>query len=169
AINPHDVAAHNDLGRLLLEAGDVETAKQHLEKAIARMEESPETNFYYGLCLLQTGEEARGLEFIERAFEINPRFRYGDAHLEVARYYHRRGDAGKTREWAERTVAINTSSMEGWTLLGEAAAELGDVAAARRAFESAREAFTALPSYLRLPGRRYLVRAKRGLRRLPAQ
>ncbi|RMD86271.1 MAG: hypothetical protein D6815_00175 [Candidatus Dadabacteria bacterium] len=166
AINEHDAAAHNDLGRLLLEAGKVEQARPHLEKAIARMPESAETNFYYGLCLLRCGEEEKGLAHIERALEISPRLRYGDPQLEVARYFAQRGRHEETRQWARRAVAINTSNVEAWVLLGEAAAAAGDFDEARRAFLAAREAFAGLPSYLRFPARRWLARAKRGQRRL---
>ncbi len=165
ALNDHDVSAHNDLGRLLVEGAKPAEALPHLEKAIRRMEESAETNFYYGLCLLQSGAEEKGLEHIGKALEISRHFRYGAAQLEVARHFAGAERWAETRRWAKQAVEINTSSVEGWTLLGDAALETGDSQAARDAYRSAREAFSALPSYLRLPARRWLVRAKRGLRR----
>jgi len=166
AVNDHDVAAHNDLGRLLVQQGRPAEALPHLEKAIARMDESPETHYFYGLALLATGREQEGVEHIERALERNRQFRYGEPQTALARHFLERGDAECARRWASEAVKVNTSNVEGWTLLAEAASRLGDPAEARRAFEQAREAFSLLPRYLKLPNRRHLARAKRGLRRL---
>ena len=111
--NEHDVGAHSDLGRLLVQQGRYEQAFPHLERAIRRMEESPETNFYYGVSLLHTGRSDEGERRVRRALEINPRFLYGEPQVLLARTHLER-DAEEARRWAEQAVKLNTSSVEGW-------------------------------------------------------
>jgi tetratricopeptide (TPR) repeat protein len=168
SLNEHNAAAHNDLGRLLALEGKHEQAREHLERAIRRMDDSPETNYYYGLTLLQTGQRQEGERLIRRALEINPRFAYGEPLVTLARVRLEAGDAEDARKSARDAVRLNTSSIEGWVVLARAEQRLGDRDAARKAYESARDAYRHLPAYLHLPNRKWLVAAKRGLRSLRA-
>lgn len=164
ADNDHDVASHNDLGRLLADAGRFTEATGHMSKAIVRMEESPETNFYYGLCLLRTGSATDGRRFIEQALEINPRYSYGKPQVVLAREALERGDSAAALDWAERAVKLNTSSVEGWVLVGEAQLAAGDAQGAAQAFDRAKSAFADLPHYLKLAEKKWLKEAKRATR-----
>ena len=168
AFNEHDAAAHNDLGRLLLEQGNHRAALPHLERAIQRMSDSAETNYTYGVCLLRMGRDEAGEHHIRRALEIHSRHLYGEPQVVLARHFLQRDNLAEARRWAEQAVKLNTSSIEGWVLLGRAARELGDKDAARKAFTSARDGYRQLPGYLRLPNRRWYVEAKRGLRSVGA-
>jgi len=161
ADNDYDVASHNDLGRLLADAGKFDEAAAHMAKAIERMEESPETNFYHGLCLLHTGKPAEGSAFVERCLEINPRYGYGKPQLVLGRHALENGDRKRALEWAERAVKLNTSSVEGWVLAGEARLAEGDSKAATEAFERAKTAYRDLPHYLKLSEKKWLKVAKR--------
>jgi len=160
-INDHDVAAHNDLGRLLADQGKYEEAAEHMAKAIRRMEESPETNYYHGLCLLKTGHEEEGREFIRTALKINPRFLYGVPQTVLARDFLEHGDNEKAVEWAEAAVKLNTSNVEGFTILGQARDNLGDKQGAIEAYKGALEAYRHLPHYLRLANRGWAKQAKK--------
>jgi tetratricopeptide (TPR) repeat protein len=166
--NEHDAAAHNDLGRILAQQGRYEAALPHLERAIRRMEEAPETNFYYGLCLLNTGRREEGERSIRRSLEINPRFLYGEPQTVLARTRLEHRDADGAQRWAREAVKLNTSSVEGWVLLGRAENDRGDATAARDAFAKAKDAYKHLPAYLHLPNRKWLVAAKRGERQARA-
>jgi tetratricopeptide (TPR) repeat protein len=162
--NEHNAAAHNDLGRLLAQQGDYRGALPHMERAMRRMEEAPETNFYYGLCLLNTGRREEGERSVRRSLEINPRFLYGEPQTLLARTNLEHNDVEEGRRWAREAVKLNTSSVEGWVLLGRAEERRGDAAAAREAFTQAKNAYKHLPAYLHLPNRKWLVAAKRGER-----
>ena len=165
-LNEHNVGAHNDLGRLLVQERKYEEAAAHMEKAVARMEESPEANYYHGLCLLNAGRDDEGERFVRRALEINPRFLYGEPQLTLARHALTRNEPPTAANAARAAVKLNTSSVEGWTLLGRAEEELGRPEAAAAAYDSAKDAFRHLPAYLHLPNRKWLAEAKRGMRRV---
>jgi tetratricopeptide (TPR) repeat protein len=164
SINQHDAAAHNDLGRLLMQQGRFADALTHLEYAMRRMADSAETNYSYGACLLRLGRAAEGEPCIRRALEIHPRHLYGEPQTLLARHFLARSDYEQARHWAAEAVRINTSNIEGWVTLGSAERELGRRDAALKAFATARDGYHHLPRYLRLPNRRWLVEAKRGVR-----
>ncbi len=166
AINEHDAEAHNDLGRLLVGQRRAAEALPHLELAMARMQDSAETNYYYGLCLVEAGRRPEGHACIKRALEINPRFGYGDPHLALASSELEAGHTAEAALEATSATRLNTSSVEGWLLLGRATEAGGDARAARAAYDSAVEAFTHLPRYLRLPNRGFVRDAKKARRRL---
>jgi tetratricopeptide (TPR) repeat protein len=160
-VNPHNVAAHNDLGRLLADAGKFDQALGHMEQAIARMPESPEANYYYGLCLLKEDRGDEALEYMERALEINPRFLYGVPQVELAKAELTRGNAGAAAEWARKAVKLNTSSVEGWLTLARAEKKSGNAGEAASAYASATNAYGHLPHYLKLASRSFAREAKR--------
>jgi len=166
--NEHDAAAHNDLGRLLAQKGDFAGALPHMERAMKRMDEAPETNFYYGLCLLNLGRREEGKRSIQRALQINPRFLYGEPQTVLARAYLDDGNTEEARRWAHEAVKLNTSSVEGWVVLGQTEQRRGDEAGARDAYVKGKDAYRNLPGYLRLPNRKWLIAAKRGARSVSA-
>ncbi|MFP6626280.1 MAG: tetratricopeptide repeat protein [Deltaproteobacteria bacterium] len=163
-INNHDVGAHNDLGRILATAGRSAEGLGHMQKAIARMDDSAETNYYLGLCLIESGNKEEGGKRVARALEINPRFLYGQPHLLLAQTYLDEERAEAALAEAQRATALNTSSVQGWVLQGRAHLALGDQAGARSDFTQARESFGHLPRYLKLPNRRWKREARRLLR-----
>ncbi len=166
SVNPHDVAAHNDLGRLLAGQGKFKEALPHMEAAIARMDESAETNYFLGLCLLHCGQSESGIEYIEKALELSPSFLYGEPRRVLARHYFDSGNYREAAEQARLCVKKNTSAVEGWYLLGASEQELGNKKKARQAYASAVEAYNNLPHYLKLAGRSWNRRARKALRSL---
>ncbi|MFQ5479220.1 MAG: tetratricopeptide repeat protein [Candidatus Binatia bacterium] len=165
-LNDNDVGAHNDLGRILADQGKYEDALPHMVKAIERMGESAETNYYLGLCRLMTGDCERGISDIRRSLEINPGFLYGQPFVTLARHYRANDINDEALEAASQAVKINTSSVEGWLIAGEAHEASGDTAAARESYRAAGEAYEHLPRYLRLANRGFARQARRALRRL---
>ena len=159
--NPHDVSAHNDLGRLLADAGKHAEGLGHMEKAIKRMPESPEANYYYGLCLLKTGKAEQALPYIRQSLEINPRFLYGVPQVEIAKAELAGGDATLAADWARKAVKLNTSSVEGWLTLGRAENSLQNGTEAAAAYARATQAYGDLPHYLKLASRPFAREAKR--------
>ena len=130
-VNDHDVGAHNDLGRILVDKGRHAEALPHMEKAIARMDEAAETNYFLGLARLHTGDTERGLAAVERALEISPGFLYGEPRLALARWY--------TEALAAQARALELAPRLAVPLLCQAAGADALVAprAARRVFAAA--------------------------------
>ncbi len=166
-INPSDVDARNDLGRLLVGEGRAAEAREQLEAAIKRMSESPETHYYLGLSQIETGSSAEGVGNIEKALEIKPSFLYGEPRVALARHFLGQGDARHAAEQAEAAVSTNTSSVEGWLLLGQSRQGLGQSDGARKAYQQAEEAFAQLPKYLRMANRSWRSQARRAAKGLP--
>ncbi len=165
-LNPHDVASHNDLGRLLAGQGKFAEGLPHMEEAIKRMDESPETNYFLGLCRLQSGASETGRASIEKALELGPNFLYGEPRLALARHHFDADRPEQAAAEAERCVSLNTSSVEAWLILGRARAELQRSAEARKAFASAVEAYDHLPHYLKLAARGFARQARKAVKSL---
>ena len=166
AVNEHNVAAQNDLGRILVENGKPAEGREHLRLALARMDDTAETQFFYGMACLKTGHEEEGRKHIEQAVEIDSRFLYGRPQTELARHELENSRFQQAIDWAERAVKINTSSVEAWLLLGQARQQSGATEKARDAYERAIAAHADLPRYLKLPNRKWLKEAKRAAKSL---
>jgi tetratricopeptide (TPR) repeat protein len=165
AINPHDVGAHNDIGRILVRKGKASQGLEHLRKAIVRMDDSAETQYWLGLALMETGETQEGERHIRQALVIDPRHAYGEPWVQLSRRLLDDSRAEDAAETARQATSINTSSVEGWGLLGRAEKALGNHEAAATAFAQAAETYDHLPRYLRLASRPFAREAKREARR----
>ena len=165
-INPHNAAAQNDLGRMLIQNGRYADAVAPLERAIERLADSDETNYYLGLAYLQTGRDDDGRRLIRKAIEMNPRFRYGEPFLRLGEYELAHGRLSEARELFERFEQIHSSSVEGFFLHGELYRRLGDADAARRFYRKAIDAFRRSPFYKRRDERRWLWKARLALWRM---
>ncbi|MEW6324985.1 MAG: tetratricopeptide repeat protein [Nitrospirota bacterium] len=155
ALNPHNVSALNDLGRLRVLRGAPERAVEPLERAIERMHDSDEANFYLGLAYLRTGKEREGEERIKQAIELNPNFRYGEPFLRLGTHYLERGRLEEALSMLSKFEAIHTSSTEGLYLLGEAYRRLGRPEQAGEHYRKSVEAFHHSPHYKKRDERRW--------------
>ena len=165
-LNPHNASAQNDLGRLLILQGRAPEAVAPLERAIERLDDLDETNYYLGLAYLKTGRERDGVARIEKALAINPRFRYGEPYLRLGEHYLNNGRYQDALAMLKQQGEIHTSSVEGLYLLGETYRRMGDAAQARDAYERSVAAFKQSPGYRRRQERRWFWRARLALRRL---
>lgn len=165
AINPHDVGAHNDIGRILVRKGKAAEGLDHLQKAIKRMDESAETHYWLGLALMETGDKTQGEAHVRQALSIDPRYAYGEPWVELARRLLADERNEEAAETARRATSINTSAVEGWVILGRAERALGNAEAASTAFAKALEAYDHLPHYLKLASRPHARAAKREAKR----
>jgi hypothetical protein len=159
--NEHDVGAHSDLGRLLVQQGRYEQA---LPTSSAQ---SPDGRVSRNELLLRSlpaahGPPRRGRARVAAPWRSIRDFLYGEPQVLLARTHLER-DAEEARRWAEQAVKLNTSSVEGWVVLAEAEQRRGDEAA-----PIARSSRARTPTgSCRLPtpaNRKWLVAAKRGAR-----
>jgi tetratricopeptide (TPR) repeat protein len=168
AINPHNVAAQTNLGRELALAGRPREALDHLRAAEPRSADSAETLYFLGYSLLALGDWSQGSDYIQRALEIDPKFRYGEPYLRLGDYHLERGRLAEALPYYETFRSIHTSSAEGLYKLGRCYKEVGRSAEAREALAAAVGAFRTGPRYKRREDRPWFRRAKRLLRRLPS-
>lgn len=165
-LNPHNAAALNDLGRLLILNGRAPEAVAPLERAIERLDDSDETNYYLGLAYLKTGKEQEGEAHILKALELNPRFRYGEPYLRLGEHYLQQGRHDEALAMLHKQGEIHSSSVEGLYLLGEVHRRMGDLARARDAYQKSMAAFRQSPRYKRREERPWAWRARLALWRL---
>ncbi|MFQ5883374.1 MAG: tetratricopeptide repeat protein [Candidatus Methylomirabilales bacterium] len=167
AVNPHNVAAQTDLGRELAMTGRPQEALEHLRAAEPRSTDSAETLYFLGYSLLKCGDWEQGSHYVERALEIDPKFRYGEPYLCLGDYHFERRQFAEALPYYETFRSIHTSSAEGLYKLGRCYQELDRSAEAREALTAAVEAFQTAPRYKRREDRPWYRRAKRLFRRLP--
>jgi len=166
ALNPHNAAALSDLGRLLILNGRAQEAVAPLERAIGRMDDSDETNYYLGLAYLKTGREQEGEARITKALALNPRFRYGEPYLRLGEHYLEGQRYEEALAMLHKLGEIHSSSVEGLYLLGEVHRRMGRIEQARESYRNGIAAFRRSPRYKRREERRWQWRARLALWRL---
>lgn len=160
ALNPHNVAALNNLGRLLVTRKKASQALPYLERAYERLSDSEETNYYLGLACLGCGNEALGEKYLLKALEINPRFRYGEPFLRLAEYYIKRNRLDEAVVRFERFFSIHSSSSEGFYKFGLLQLRLGNINRAVESFQKAIEVFKLSPSFKKREDRLWAYKAR---------
>jgi tetratricopeptide (TPR) repeat protein len=161
AVNSHDVKARTDLGVLLVRQGRFREARIELEQAMPRADDLPEAHYALGLCLLHGGEADRGLELVERALVLNPKFGYGEPSLRLGDFHAERREWEQAVERYRQAAGIHSSSVEGWFKLGQALNHLGGPEETRAALQEAIASYRTAPWYQRAEGRPWYRRARR--------
>ena len=91
ALFPGHVHAHLNLGRLLHEAGDVETAEAHYRQALAANPESAMAAFNLGVALEDLDRLAEAIDAYRRALRFDPEM--ASTHYNLSRLYEARGQS----------------------------------------------------------------------------
>ena len=160
ALNPHNAAAMNDIGRLLVMRGREGAALVYFEKAYERLSDLAETNYYLGLAYMGTGNEGMGEAKIKKALEINPKTRYGEPALRLAEYYAKNGRVNEARALFDQFFSIHSSSPEGHYKFGLLQNRMGDRASAIEHFSKAIEVSHLSPSFKRREERLWVMKAR---------
>ena len=166
AINPHDAKAQTDLGGILVRHGRYREARAELERALPRVDDMPDANYFLGLCLMNDGEVERGRALVERALAINPKFGYGEPYLRLGDFRESRKEWDLAAERYRQATDIHGSSVEGWYKLGRVLNELGRGEEARNALQEALASYRTAPWFRRSEDRPWKRRAARLLRSL---
>ena len=165
AVNPADAKAHSDLGGLLARRGRFAEALPHLEQAIARSDDIPDTNFFLGWTLLELGDLERGRRCLQAALDLNPRFAFGEPHLRLGDFFAARQAWREAVPHYEASREIHASGMESAYKLGECHLAVGEREKAGRALEGALTVYRALPWFRKQEERGWARRARAALRR----
>lgn len=165
AINPEDAKAHSDLGGLLARRGRFAEALPHLEKAIARCDDVPDTNFFLGWALLKEGSLEKGRRYIEAALAINPRFGYGEPRLRLGDSFFERREYDEAIPHYEASREVHGSGMEAAAKLGECYVAVGEPEKAVTILREAVAVYRALPWFRKQEEQGWARKAKVILRR----
>ena len=157
-MNPNDVSAKLELGRLLAERKQYAAAKPLLTDIEHRYEQSAEYWVVLGHINLKLGLTAEGEEQMMRGLDINPRVQYGRPYLRLAEAL-RQTDRDKALHYVSRFQEIQSSSSEAYYLLGSMYKALGRQEEAAKAFAEATAVYRSLPRYKKRQERGWALRS----------
>jgi tetratricopeptide (TPR) repeat protein len=89
ALHPGHVHAHLNLGRLLHESGEIESAEAHYRQALSANPESALAAFNLGVALEDLDRVGEAIEAYERALRFEPDT--ASAHYNLSRLYEEKG------------------------------------------------------------------------------
>lgn len=160
ALNPDNAGALVDLGRILIRREDYSRSIPYLERAMPKMTDSDEANFYLGFACLRSGRLEEARRWLEKCLEVNPRFGYGEPYLRLGEYYQACGNLEGAATQFEKFTGIHTSSSEGFFRKGKVLQELGEKERAAKAFKSAVEVYRSSPRFKRKLDRHWAWKAR---------
>jgi len=159
-VNPSDLTARRDLGMLLLESGRPAEAREVLAEAYKKDPDSVEINHLLGLALLRSGKNGESVEHLNKAVEMESRFRYGESHLYLGEALLAQGNIQDALKSLREYMSINQTSIEGLYFLAKALAAAGDKKAAADAVAEGIRYHKGNPSFRRRKDWRWYVRLK---------
>jgi tetratricopeptide (TPR) repeat protein len=135
AAEPEYAPAHRDLGALLLEAGQLETAEPALRRSLALHRDDVETLRLLGETLIARGQDSEAQQLLSRAAELAPD--HDRVHFLIGGIAMRDGRLeGALAAW-QQAAALAPANGDYQRNLGQAFADLGRLSEARHAWERA--------------------------------
>lgn len=158
-LNPHFTSGKLELARLLIEKKKYEEARQLLEDAKSRMEDSADLHAELGLCYLKQGDLDRGEAMMKQALDINPRVKYGEPYLRLAEAYMDT-NPNAALQYLDQFRTVNSSSCEAYYRLGQLYQKLGQQQEAKQAYRETKQLYRSLPRYSRRLQRKWAILAR---------
>ena len=134
--NPRDTAAaHLVLSACAERAGDPESARQHVDAALASDPANAFAHYARAQLRERDGDVDAAIASLEQAVRLQPSLVAAHQHLGIL--CGERGDAQRAAQAFARVVALDPRNARGYNNLGNALRTLGRLAEARVAFERA--------------------------------
>ncbi|MFU1792281.1 tetratricopeptide repeat protein [Paenibacillus azoreducens] len=156
SMSPSNVSAKHELARLLIERKHNAEALKLLESIETQSGDSAEFWDDLGTVYLRQGNIQKGETCILKALDINPRVKYGQPYLRLAEV-HKHKDRAKAVDYVHRFQEIQSSSCEGYYLLGMMYKALDRKDDARAAFQESIDIYRSLPKYKKRQERKWAV------------
>lgn len=130
--HPDSAALETLLGALALRRSEYETARTHLERAIALGGAGARTHFEHAMLLRDTGGPAALIEqSLRHAVAVDPQF--AEAWLVLGNWLLTQGRAREAAPCLEKATALDPQRSAAWEAWGRALLESGDRQRAREA------------------------------------
>jgi len=165
-LNPHNAEALSDLGRDLVRMKRYREGVEYLGRALNRMSDIPETQFYLGVGYLYLKDLDRAKNHLQKAVQLDPRYRYGEPYLRMGDYHVERNELDEALKSYEAFTGIHTSSSEGFFKIGELQLRKGDSDKAKIYFRKSMQAFRGSPAHKKRIDRPWYWKARLRLLRL---
>lgn len=158
AINTNDVAAKFDLARNLIERKKFAESLELLMDIQSRYEESADFWNALGTTEIHCGRILDGEVHLLKALDINPRIQYGEPYLRLTTAF-KETDSTKALNYLRAFQDIQSSSSEGYYMLGLMYRSLGRKQEAVAAFNQSLDVYRSLPKYRKRGERKWAVRS----------
>ncbi len=123
--NPDCWLAHNNLGSVLFQKGNVEEGIAHFQKALQIKPDFAEAHNNLGLALFQKGSVDEGIAQYQKALQVNPDS--VEAHNNLGLALFQKGKVGEAIAHYQRALEINPDFTEAHYNLGNALLQKGKV------------------------------------------
>jgi tetratricopeptide (TPR) repeat protein len=133
--NPEAYPAHNNLGKVLLENGQVSKAREQLEEALRIYPDDIEAHNNLGVAFADTGQLTEAMEQDEAALRLKPD--YAEAHNNLGETLAGRGRLPEAVDQYETALRLKPDYAEARNNLGDVLLQTGRVADATEQYETA--------------------------------
>lgn len=157
-MNPNDIPAKHELGRLLTERKRYREAKEWLMPLQDALEHSAEYWDDLGACLAALSETAAAEAAISNALAINPRVKYGAPYLRLASLYAE-SDPVRAIVQLQKFCDMQSSSCEAYYRLAGLYRQLGQKEDEKEALLTCGAIYRMLPRFLKRQERKWALLA----------
>ncbi len=159
-INPADANAAQELGSIYFEKKDYRSALEFLNKALAKVTNSPRLYLYLGMAYMEVQQADTGKEALEKALQLDPRVGHGLPYIYLTRYELtcKEPELQKLKQLEDSFSGF--ANTENFYRMGMVYKETGDRQKAVELFRKALEEYSYVPGRLRKLHRRWALLAR---------
>ena len=110
------ISAHNNLGLIFKNTGQIEKAKICFEKVIETSSEIAEPHNNLGLIFQTLGENKKAINCFKNSIKIDPN--YSSAYYNIAATFHNMGDTKTAKRYYKKAIALKPNYVEAYNNLG---------------------------------------------------